>query len=268
MSEPEFANDRFATTHPPRHPSYWMSTGRMLRIIFVLCCVLAVAVGLGRAVVAAREAARRAQCLCNLCQITLALHNYHVAYGSFPPAHVDDADGKPMHSWRVLLLPFMEQQTLYSAYNLSEPWDSPGNRKLVRQMPPLFACPSRHPGVSTGLTSFVAVTGPRTAFPDGRTVELDDITDGSSSTIMVAEVENVDIAWTEPRDLDVRAMSFRVNDPKRAGISSPHPGGAHVAFADGGKRFLRDRVTPAALRALCTIDGGESVDVEAALDRK
>ena len=71
------------------------------------------------------------------------------------------------------------------------------------------------------------------AFPDDKTVKLSDIRDGTVSTILAVEIANVDIPWTEPRDLDVRTMSFLVNDPKRAGISSPHPGGPNVAFADG-----------------------------------
>src|SRR5579863_9248252 len=90
----------------------------------------------------AREAARRSQCKNNLKQIGLALHNYHDAFGSFPPAFVADANGKPMHSWRVLILPYLDQLPLYKEYNFSEPWDGPNNSRLLNRMPPAFSCPS------------------------------------------------------------------------------------------------------------------------------
>lgn len=268
MKDPELLFEVDFPPPSPLRPWYRISVRRALGLILGVACVLAVAVWFVRAVESAREAARRAQCVCNFCQITLALHNYESTYGTLPPAHLDDASGKPMHSWRVLILPFMEQNALYSAYNFSEPWDGPSNRKLLNSMPPIYSCPSRNPGVATNLTSYVAVTGPGTAFPDGRTVAFQDIKDGTSYTVIAVEIENVDIPWTEPRDLDVRTMSFRVNDPKHAGVSSRHPGGANITFADGGKRFLREGVTPGELRAQFTIDGGEKIDVDAALSRK
>ena len=83
----------------------------------------------------AREAARRMQCLNNLKQIALALHNYHDVYGVFPPAYIPDAQGKPKHSWRVLILPFLEEQGTYEKYDFDEPWDGPNNRALLTSMP-------------------------------------------------------------------------------------------------------------------------------------
>src|SRR4051794_23935835 len=88
----------------PRRPWYQISVRRLLGIVFALGCVFGLAAFLADAAAKAREAARRSQCVCNFCQITLALRNYHDAYSSFPPAHVDDVNGNPMHSWRVLIL--------------------------------------------------------------------------------------------------------------------------------------------------------------------
>jgi hypothetical protein len=206
----------------------------------------------------AREAARAAQCACNLCQIKLALLNYHEVYGSFPPAYVADATGKPMHSWRVLILPFLEQSTLYASYRMDEPWDGPNNRLLIPHRPNIFQCPSRRP--SLDLTSYVAIVGPNTAFPGSGTTKLGDIHDGPASTILVAEVSNVDIAWTEPRDLDAETMSWTIDDPKRPSISSPHPSGPAVVFADASYRRLGTYHPPEALKAMTTINGGEHVD--------
>jgi hypothetical protein len=203
----------------------------------------------------AREAARAAQCLCNLCAIRMALLNYHDAFGCFPPAYVADAQGRPMHSWRTLILPYLSRGDLAAAYRMDEPWDGPNNRALIARRPSVFDCPSRED--RGGLTSYVAVIGPGTAFPGSSTTKLGDIHDGPGRTILVAEVSNVDIAWTEPRDLDVRSMSWTIDDPERPGISSPHDAGPAVVFADSSYRRLGTFHPPADLRAMTTIDGGE-----------
>jgi prepilin-type processing-associated H-X9-DG protein len=222
------------------------------------------------AVRAAREAARRAQCACNFCGILLALHNYHSAYDTFPPAYIADANGRRMHSWRVLILPWIEQKSLYDQYNFSEPWDGPNNIKLLDQMPRNFACPSWHDytSSSTTLTSYVAMTGPGTIFPVTGSTKLADVLDGTRNTLIVVEVANMNIPWTAPKDLDVRTMSYRVNDPRRPGISSKHPGGANVGFADGSTRFLRESIVPGTLRSLFTIAGGEAISADEALPSK
>jgi hypothetical protein len=98
-----------------RAPWQWrMSVSTLMKLVLACACAFALMAWLARGVLAAREAARRSQCSCNYCQILLALHNYHSQYNVFPPAYVADASGRPMHSWRVLLLPFMEQSGLYN----------------------------------------------------------------------------------------------------------------------------------------------------------
>jgi hypothetical protein len=94
------------------------------------------------AVQAAREAARRSQCCNNLKQIGLALHNYHMVFKTLPFAVVTNEDGKPMQSWRVAILPFIEQPALVKQYDPREPWDSPKNRAISPMMPSVFRCPS------------------------------------------------------------------------------------------------------------------------------
>jgi hypothetical protein len=212
-----------------------------------------------RAVDRAREAARASQCFC-IKQIGLALLNYHDAYGSFPPAYVAGANGRPMHSWRVLILPFLEQSALYNSYSMAEPWDGPNNRKLLDQRPSVYACPSRVGGPT--LTSYAAIVGPKTAFPGPKSTKLDDIRDGTSRTIIIAEATNVDIPWTEPRDLDTEAMSWVIDDPSKPGFSSPHDGGPLVMFADTMLRRLGTFQPSATLKAMTTIDGGEPDEPE------
>ena len=89
-----------------------------------------------------RGSAARSQCINNLKQIGLAMHNYHDQHKSFPPAYTVDKAGKPLLSWRVLILPYLEQNALYKEFHLDEPWDSPHNRTLIDRMPPTYRCPS------------------------------------------------------------------------------------------------------------------------------
>ena len=116
-----------------------------IRWLFGVVAVVAVVLGLGRAlflaVRGAREAAIQSNCRGRYCQLAVALHNYHDVYGSLPPAVVVDAHGKPMHSWRVLLLPFLEASDVYNRYDFNEPWDSPKNSRLANFMPMSYRCP-------------------------------------------------------------------------------------------------------------------------------
>jgi hypothetical protein len=270
LAELEFGSDAACTksergTWPRRRRR--MSVWTLMKLVAVLACSFGLIAALGRAVGSAREAARRAQCSCQYCQILLALHNYHSQYNALPPAYIPDANGKPMHSWRVLLLPYMDQSALYNRYKFNEPWNGPNNITLLNSMPSNFACPSRFSN-PTNLTSYVAVTGPGTMFPGAQSTKFDDVTDGLADTLMILEVSNANIPWTAPADLDVRTMSFQINDRKRAGISSKHPGGANVGVADGKARWAGNSLTPGNLRAVLTIAGGEGISMDQALAEK
>jgi len=204
------------------------------------------------------EAPPRACCANNLKQIGLALHNYHSDYGCFPPAYIADENGRPMHSWRVLILPYLEQKPLYAQYDFSEPWDGPNNRKLHGIDVFVYGCPSDRERAPR-MTNYLAVVGPATAWPGTDSTRLVDFSDGMSSTILVVEVHNSGVHWMEPRDLHVVQMAPGVNSEAGQGISSAHEGGANVLFADGSVRFLPDDVLRDVFEALLTIDGGETV---------
>lgn len=205
-----------------------------------------------------REAARRSQCDNNLRQIGLAMQNYHDKYGCFPPAYTVDVKGRRLHSWRVLLLPFLEQEPLYRQLHLDEPWDNPLNSRIFSGVTPLcFRCPSD--GENREDTNYVMIAGPRTISNGPNSGRRKDITDGDSKTILVVETCDMGIRWYEPRDLRVDEMSFRINDPEHYSIASRHPGGAKVAFADGQTEFLTDATDPCVVDALTTINGGEDV---------
>ncbi len=197
-----------------------------------------------------REAPRRSQCSNNLKQIALAFHNYHDVHKCFPPAVITDKDGRPMRSWRVAILPFLEQQPLYERWNFKEPWDGPANRLLASTVLPIYRCPS-DPGSNPTETNYVMIVGKGTiGGTPNEIVGLKDIADGTSNTILVVEVTGTGINWAEPRDLSLDEISYQLNDGSGKGISSNHPGGAMVVMADGSTRFLSNGLDPETLRRL------------------
>ena len=228
---------------------------------FVMALVLCVIVGILIPPVSyPYHGPRWAQCANNLKQIALALHAYHTEHGSFPPAYIVDENGVPMHSWRVLILPYLEQTNLYEQYDFNEPWDGPNNSLLHDHVVSIYGCPADASAKNSA--NYLAVVGANTAWPgeEGRTIEQ--IRDGTSNTILVVEVCDHGIHWMEPRDLDFLTTSTTINQgPLGRTISSRHTPLANVAFADGSVRFLSNNTSGATVRALLTVDGGEEVDL-------
>jgi hypothetical protein len=180
-----------------------------------------------------------AGCRDNLKQIGLALHEYHARHGSFPPAYVKGKDGRPAHSWRVLILPFLGRQGLYDAYRFDEPWDGPNNSQLVERMPEAFACPAVRDG-PPGRTSYVAVVGSQTMWPGDQAIRIFDVKDGLSNTIQLLEIADSDIAWTEPRDVLLRDLLPPGEADVGPRFRSAHRGFVTVLLGDGSvKHFHR-----------------------------
>ncbi len=127
------------------------------------------------------------------------MHNYHDTYGRFPPAAVCGADGKPLLSWRVLLLPFIEGDELYKKFKLDEPWDSPHNIQLVTQMHPLYG-PYRNKRTDDGMTYFRVFVGPGAAFEGMKGLTFANFTDGTSNTFLIVEAWDP-VPWTKPEEL-------------------------------------------------------------------
>jgi prepilin-type processing-associated H-X9-DG protein len=253
----DFELDGYPINHEsrPLRPRWQIGIRGLMKLVLVLACIFWLILSLSP-VSTICERSPKDQCASNLRQIRLALESYHQQYGALPPAYIADASGRPMHSWRVLILPFMEQSDLYDQYDFAEPWDGPHNIQLLGKMPGLFRCPSRIPAPK-GMTSYVAITGPGTMFPGKGMVKFADVIDGASRTLMVVETANADIPWTAPEDLDIRPMSFRINDTKQRGISSRHRGGANIVYGDGHAYLLKDGLNPRLLRSLITIAGGD-----------
>ncbi len=221
----------------------------------VFNCLLTVAFMMP-AVRSSREAARRAQCTNNIKQIGLAMHNYLEDNGCLPPAAITDKNGRPLLSWRVLILPYLEQRQLFTQFRLDEPWDSPHNRALLERTPSVYQCPSDRE-LPPGMTGYQVVVGPDTPFPpDGRPVKIGEITDGASNTLLVGESRHV-VPWTKPEDQSPGTILL----PDR-GLGSHHGyhnNGFNALFVDGSVLFLRSTIDRGVLEALTTRNGNETI---------
>lgn len=196
---------------------------------------------------AVREAANRAISANNLKQIALAMHNYEAVYKHFPRHAIYSKDGKkPLLSWRVEILPFIDQDQLYKQFKLDEPWDSPHNIKLVEKMPKTFAAPGTAGKAKRGETNYQVITGPDTMFDGPKKMRFQDITDGTSNTLMAVEASNP-VAWTRPDDLTMPKDKDKL--PAVGGLFS---NGFHIMLCDGSVRLLPLRPDVATFRALVT----------------
>jgi hypothetical protein len=183
----------------------------------------------------------------------LAVANYHGVNGRYPPAYVLGPDGRPWHSWRVLILPYIEQSDLLNEYSFSEPWDGPNNRRLAERMPRLYAFHgSAHPGNTAA--NYLAVVGEETVWPGAKSVTSNEVEDGLGETILLVENRGAAVHWMEPRDLSLADVDLQINSP--AGVSSPYDDPA-VVMLDGSVHRLRPGLRPAVLHALLTIRGKE-----------
>ncbi len=215
----------------------------------------------------AREAARRMMCANQMKQIALALLNYHDEYGSFPPAYLVNERGEPQHSWRVLILPFLENQALYNAYDFGEPWNGPHNIRLLSAMPPIYGCPSTSSSLQ-GYTSYVAVVGPHTAWPGSSSRVDNEMTDGTGNTTLVLECNTQQIPWLAPQDLELNeALDLLTgNDATKTGnhrsedFFHRYYHGRNMAMADGSVRYSGNCVDRETWQALLEVDDGASWD--------
>lgn len=212
-------------------------------------------------------ASLQSQCKNNMKQLGLAFRLYHEEHGSFPPAYLTDDSGRPAHSWRVLILPFLESQALYREYRFDEPWNGPHNAKLADKIPEVYRCPrfvedfSKSTPNSKWLTNYVALAGSHTCFEGNQAITTDDITNDVSMTMMVAETRHHSIHWMQPFDslpdeilaeLRSATLAEQRSQTYLGKCSAIH--GINVLFADGSVRFLSPQTDAATFRSMIARD--------------
>ncbi|MFL5245622.1 MAG: DUF1559 domain-containing protein [Gemmataceae bacterium] len=203
----------------------------------------------GPLVVKVRQSALRSQSSNNLKQMAIAMHMYHDVYGKFPPAYNVDKDGKPLLSWRVHILPYIEQEALYKEFHLDEPWDSAHNKKLLARMPKIYQSSK---SLAEGLTTYLTPRAKETVFPGKDAVSIKDITDGTSNTIMIVDADDAHaVAWTKPEDLPIDSKK------PEAGLANRNGKGFLVAMCDGSVRFISNKISAQTLWSAFTRAGGE-----------
>jgi hypothetical protein len=187
-------------------------------------------------------------------QLGLAMLQYNDQHGRLPPAVVYGKDGQPLYSWRVLLLPYLEQQQLYEQFHRDEPWDSPHNLRLLERMPGVYAPPpgkkSRIPAYHTVCHVFV---GEGTPFEgkEGRKLSKD-FPDGISNTILVIEA-GPPVPWSKPEELPYDPHGPLPN------LDRLFRDGIRIGMADGSMRFVSKDISETTLRAAITRNGGEGL---------
>ncbi|HEY1601306.1 MAG TPA: DUF1559 domain-containing protein [Pirellulales bacterium] len=228
-------------------PRFWLTALIVLGILALLACLLLPAVR------NARPAARRAQCGNNLKQIALALLSYERDYHALPPAYTVDAVGRPLHSWRTLILPYLEQRNLYETIDLSKAWDDPANAEACQTPLTMFHCPAAD--IPQNHTTYLASVATNGCFRLTEPRHLSEISDGMPETLMVIEVApQQSVPWMAPTDADESLVMGLRPASKLA-----HNGGVNAAFCDGRVVFINANLPAAARRVVISISDGDHV---------
>jgi hypothetical protein len=195
----------------------------------------------------------------NLKQIGLALHNFHDNYG-YLPIHGTRSPAEPtksLLSWRVAILPYLEQAALYQQFNHNEPWDSEHNKKLIPLMPPIYASPAK--AAPAGHTYWQQLVGPGGMSTGQWKHSLVAVTDGTSNTAAVVEAAEA-VIWTKPADVDV-PKEFAPGALK-AKFAGQFQGGFYVLMWDGFVLVARDDADETALKFLFNPQDGQINNIE------
>ena len=229
------------------------SWSKWLLICGILILLLALLLPARRS---APEAGRRMRCSNNLLQILQAVDAYRSNFGSFPPAFTTDPTGRRLHSWRTLILPFLDHEGLYRKIDLARPWDDPVNAEALRSMPSVYRCPKFSGAENT--TCYLAMVGAELAFSPDHARKREEFTDGLDQTVLIIEAPTRSpIPWMAPEDSDGRWFEALDNSTE-----TNHPGGMNVGFADLHVSFLQAKFPRDLRRRILTIAGSDRIDVD------
>jgi len=191
-----------------------------------------------------------------LTQIMMALENYCQVNHCYPPQYLADMHGKPAHSWRVLVLPYLGKEDVYRRYRFDEPWNGPHNRFLAAEMPGEYRSPFTND--TSTITQYVGIAGAETPWRGTIPLKLGELKRPSDAVVWFVEAANSDIHWMEPRDIPFEQASEGINAPDGGGIQSNYSHGLPAEMLFGQKRIPLD-ISPEVFRAMLTITGGKEI---------
>ncbi len=237
------------TTPPvpvPSRAGSWL----LIRLLAYCAVILLVVAMLLPSVRSSREAARRNNCLGHLAQIALALSNYESVHGAYPPAYTVDAEGRPLHSWRTLILPHMEQQALYDQIDLTKPWDDPANEHARNTSLSIYQCPSNPDDdpERANFTTYLAVVTPDSVIRTAGSLSHAELPAPSETLLVIDAAPSQATHWMSP--VDANEQLLLILDPN---LERQHSIGIWLAaHADSRVSALSGMIDPNALRAMIT----------------
>lgn len=261
-SSPEFDDDDFEEEDTPRpsekkggrrKPSSSTPTWVIILIVFagvpLLMCPCLIALLLP-AVQQAREAARRTQSRNHLKQIGLAAHNFLAENRHFPPRNTveDTQPGEAVHSWTTDMLPFLDQGALHQSIQYAQPWNDPANKLPFGTVVPVLINPSNPTTpIDAGGYAVSHYAANSHVMSDQNHLDIRDITDGTSNTILAGDVKEGAKPWGDPSNHRDPAQGLNSGP---ATFGSYHTGVVHFLMADGSVQAISVDINPETLKRL------------------
>jgi hypothetical protein len=243
-------------TSPPASAPSSGGSWLLIRLLAYAAVILLVFAMLLPTVRSSREAARRNNCLGHLAQIALALSNYEAVHGAYPPAYTVDAEGRPLHSWRTLILPHMEQQALYDQIDLTKPWDDPANDQARKTSLSIYQCPSNTDDdpKHANFTTYLAVVTPDSAIRTADSLSHAELPAPSETLLVIDAAPSQATHWMSPVDADEKLL-LNV-DPN---LKRQHSGDLRLAaYSDGHVYPHSGEIDAKALRAMITASADDN----------
>ncbi|MEP4684490.1 MAG: DUF1559 domain-containing protein [Rhodopirellula bahusiensis] len=258
ITMPVFAGARRQGSRPTnrKRSAIWFVAAGLALLLIGAGLIAAIQVG-SRTAKKIRTGRQRLSSIKNMEKIATALNAYATDHGVYPAPYTTGGTGRKLHSWRVTILPYLDEDALFSQIDKGVPWNEGENQQLSWQIPAVY----RHPessGWGAG-TVYHLVTGAGTLFPSTGPMGPRQVTDGAAKTILLAEgqMNSMTESWMEPYDLDVASIGGLINAPSGNGLGGATEGGVCVATVDSRGYFLPDTTPPLTIQALISPAGGE-----------
>jgi len=237
---------------PPSNESVGITIAIVLGFVSVVIAGIGVTLIVATPTLQTQSSARKlSTAKANMNLIVSAMHTYHSEHGVFPPPYIVDESGKKMHSWRVLLLPYLgpEATNVYRNYRMDEPWNSPHNLQAASYMPDVYRSPADPDAKGSNTANYFVIVGPQTMFPgDGRQSTYQGNLDPLNHTILVVESVSRNTIWTEPEEFEVATMQFELNTFSGGDMSGQIIGGIALDSLDAMSGIIAEAQADAQFR--------------------